>query len=180
MAIYEVHPGSWKRHPGREDEGFYTYRIGQAMRVLGEMRRHPIENHADVVFVEIIDKIHEILRRSIAGSRRIVSVGGALSYRRAARGRGGFHIIQKIMHPAHIPFEIKVQAALFYIPGHHRPGNEAENYILVLSHDEVVHLKCSMLNKMPGLGRDKYDNLKVGYAFMMGHPGKNPLKLLSS
>ncbi len=53
--------------------------------------------------------------------------------------------------------------------------NESENYILVLSHDEVVHLKCSMLNKMPGLGRDKYDNLKVGYAFMIGHPGKKLL-----
>lgn len=53
--------------------------------------------------------------------------------------------------------------------------NASENYILVLSHDEVVHLKCSMLNKMPGLGRDKYDNLKVGYAFMMGHPGKKLL-----
>ncbi len=53
--------------------------------------------------------------------------------------------------------------------------NGSENYILVLSHDEVVHLKCSMLNKMPGLGRDKFDNLKVGYAFMMGHPGKKLL-----
>ena len=51
----------------------------------------------------------------------------------------------------------------------------SENYILVLSHDEVVHLKCSMLNKMPGLGFDKYANLKVGYAFMMGHPGKKLL-----
>lgn len=48
----------------------------------------------------------------------------------------------------------------------------SENYVLVLSHDEVVHLKCSMLNKMPGLGFDKYANLKVGYAFMMGHAGK--------
>ena len=26
MAIYEVHPGSWMRHPGREDDGFYSYR----------------------------------------------------------------------------------------------------------------------------------------------------------
>ncbi len=51
----------------------------------------------------------------------------------------------------------------------------SENYILVLSHDEVVHLKCSMLNKMPGLGFDKYANLKVGYAFMIGHAGKKLL-----
>lgn len=51
----------------------------------------------------------------------------------------------------------------------------SEKYILVLSHDEVVHLKCSMINKMPGLGFDKYANLKVGYAFMMGHAGKKLL-----
>ena len=53
--------------------------------------------------------------------------------------------------------------------------NGSENYILVLSHDEVVHLKCSMINKMPGLGEDKFSNLKAGYAFMMGHPGKKLL-----
>ncbi len=51
----------------------------------------------------------------------------------------------------------------------------SENYILVLSHDEVVHLKCSMLNKMPGLGFDKFANLKVAYAFMIGHSGKKLL-----
>ena len=51
----------------------------------------------------------------------------------------------------------------------------SEKYILVLSHDEVVHLKCSMLNKMPGLGFDKFSNLKAGYAFMMGHSGKKLL-----
>ena len=51
----------------------------------------------------------------------------------------------------------------------------SEDYILVLSHDEVVHLKCSMINKMPGIGFDKYANLKAGYAFMMGHAGKKLL-----
>lgn len=51
----------------------------------------------------------------------------------------------------------------------------SENYILVLSHDEVVHLKCSMINKMPGIYEDKFSNLKCGYTFMMGHPGKKLL-----
>ena len=53
--------------------------------------------------------------------------------------------------------------------------NESENYILPLSHDEVVHLKCSMVNKMPGYEIDKYANLRLGYTFMMGHCGKKLL-----
>lgn len=51
----------------------------------------------------------------------------------------------------------------------------SEKYILVLSHDEVVHLKCSMYNKMPGYPDDKFANLKAAYSFMMGHPGKKLL-----
>lgn len=51
----------------------------------------------------------------------------------------------------------------------------SEKYILVLSHDEVVHLKGSMIHKMPGLLEDKFANLKAGYTFMMGHPGKKLL-----
>ncbi|MCQ2525630.1 MAG: 1,4-alpha-glucan branching protein GlgB [Lachnospiraceae bacterium] len=53
--------------------------------------------------------------------------------------------------------------------------NESENYILPLSHDEVVHLKCSMVNKMPGYTIDKYANLRVGYTYMFGHAGKKLL-----
>lgn len=53
--------------------------------------------------------------------------------------------------------------------------NNSENYILPLSHDEVVHLKCSMVNKMPGYPVDKYANLRVGYTYMFGHSGKKLL-----
>ena len=53
--------------------------------------------------------------------------------------------------------------------------NDAEDYILPLSHDEVVHLKCSMVNKMPGYKVDKYANLRVGYTYMLGHSGKKLL-----
>lgn len=53
--------------------------------------------------------------------------------------------------------------------------NSSENYILPLSHDEVVHLKCSMVNKMPGYHVDKYANLRAGYTYMFGHAGKKLL-----
>ena len=51
----------------------------------------------------------------------------------------------------------------------------SEKYVLVISHDEVVHLKCSMLEKMPGELPDKFRNLKAAYSFMNCHPGKKLL-----
>lgn len=137
--------------------------------------------HENIEAIEFLRHLNSIIREQLPGALVIAEESTAWPQVTGDLKDGGlgFHMKWNMgwMHD----FLEYMKLDPYFRKDHHNQMTFAmtyaysEQYVLVLSHDEVVHLKCSMLNKMPGIGFDKYANLKVGYAFMMGHPGKKLL-----
>ncbi|MDB5101523.1 MAG: glycogen branching enzyme [Cyanobacteria bacterium RYN_339] len=128
--------------------------------------------------IEFLRRFNEQVGQEYPGVLTIAeeSTAWPLVSRPPADGGLGFHLKWN-MGWMHDMLEYMQQDPLFR-PGVHNKltfsmmYNYAENYVLAFSHDEVVHLKKSMLSKMPGDNWQKFANLRLLYGYMVGHPGK--------
>ena len=224
LSIYEVHPGSWKKHPASEadPDGFYSYRelaheladyvkrMGYTHVELMGIAEHPFDGSwgyqvtgyyaptarfgSPKEFKYLVNYLHKnkigvildwVPAHFPKDAHGLAEFDGTCIYEHSDP-RQGEHPDWGTKIFNYGKNEVKnflIANALYWIEEFHVDGLRVDavasmvylEYILVLSHDEVVPLKCSMINKIPGEYDDKFENLTAGYSFMMGHPGKKLL-----
>ncbi len=147
----------------------------------GEWLANPYGGNQNIDAIELFRHVNSVVRGKFPGAVMIAEESTAWPMVTGDPKDGGLGFSYKWnMGWMHDFLDYMKLDPYFRKDNHHKMTfamsyNGAEKYILVLSHDEVVHLKCSMINKMPGYFVDKFANLRVGYTFMIGHPGKKLL-----
>ncbi len=150
-------------------------------RKAGEWIPNKYGGHENLDAIEFFKHLNSVVRRTYPGVMMIAEESTAWPKVTHAPGDGGLGFTFKWnMGWMHDFCDYMKLDPYFRKNNHHKltfamSYNSSENYIMPLSHDEVVHLKCSMVNKMPGYRVDKYANLRVGYTYMFGHSGKKLL-----
>lgn len=242
MSIYEVHLGSWMRHPGREEEeAYYSYRelaktlvkyvkeMGYTHVELMGVSEYPFDGswgyqvtgyyaptyeyadprkgeHPDwgtkifdygkddgqwvanqyggnenLEAIEFFKHINTLITGRNPGAVMIAEESTAWPKITGKAEEGGLNFTFKWNMGWMHDFLSYMKLDPYFRKDNHNlmtfamSYNQSEKYVLTLSHDEVVHLKCSLLNKMPGYEVDKFKNLMCAYAYMMGHSGKKLL-----
>jgi 1,4-alpha-glucan branching enzyme len=131
--------------------------------------------------ISLLRRVNEVVQTRLPGAVTIAEESTAWPgvSRPAAGGGLGFHYKWNMgwMHDTSAYMAEQPSDRRFH---HHRMTFAMtyayyENFVLPLSHDEVVHCKGSLIGKMPGDGRQRFANLRVLYTFMWTHPGKKLL-----
>ncbi len=150
-------------------------------RKAGEWSPNKYGDHGNLEAVELLKKLNEEIHASFAGAVTIAEESTAWPLVTGTPENGGLGFDFKwnmgwmndsLEYISKSPlFRHSMQEKLTFSMTY----AYSEHYVLPLSHDEVVHGKCSLLSKMPGNYEEKFQNLKAFYGYMMAHPGKKLL-----
>jgi 1,4-alpha-glucan branching enzyme len=147
----------------------------------GQWKPNHLGDHRNLEAIEFIKHLNSLVEKEHTGAMIIAEESTAWPKVTGKTEDGGLGFSFKWNMGWMNDFLSYMELDPIYRKYHHNKMNFSmvyayqENYIQVLSHDEVVHLKKSMLGKMPGDMCDQFGNLRSAYTFMAGHPGKKLL-----
>ena len=147
----------------------------------GQWRPNQFGDHRNLEAIEFIKQLNQVIQEERNGAMIIAEESTAWPKITGDIEDGGLGFSFKWNMGWMNDFLKYMEMDPIYRQYHHQKMNFSmmyaynEKFILVLSHDEVVHMKHSMLEKMPGPIWDKFANLRSAYTYMAGHPGKKLL-----